>query len=410
MTTEQAMDFHGALVNEILPFWVRSVDREYGGYWCDIDEDGNRVGDGNKHIVTICRQIYTFSLGHRLTQHPDYLDYAAQGVDFFIEHFLDPKYGGFIRATDRAGVATDRGKFPYGEYFAIYSLAEYFRASGDKTALQHASDTYDLLEKYDWDHKRGGYYQDLNEDWSMRDNGKSTGHLLHAIEAVSNMYASTGESRYLDRLNAICDALVEHTWDPETGCQYEAFTGSWEHNPKRMNGLVLHGHTLECAALVQCIAAFTGNCDHMNFARKIMSYALRHGYDAEHGGVYFFSRPNGTLVNSDKMWWVQAEALSAISMAYRLSGDPFYYGWLQHLADFIYTKQRDARDGEWYSLLYADGTVRDGRKGWASPENRPVPAKGGYHVAKCLYHAARNLAAANGSPSTAKLTWADVAV
>jgi hypothetical protein len=42
-------------------------------------------------------------------------------------------------------------------------------------------------------------------------------------------------------------------------------------------------------------------------------------------------------------------------------------------------------------LLYADGSVRDGRKGWASPDFYPVPAKAAYHVVQGLYHAARNL-------------------
>ena len=101
-------------------------------------------------------------------------------------------------------------------------------------------------------------------------------------------------------------------------------------------------------------------------------------------------------------------------MAYRITGDQFYLGWLQHVAQFIFAKQRDAAVGEWHMLLYADGTVRDGRKGWASPEFHPVPAKGAYHVAQGLYHAARNLEAfaANGPtmPGTAGASWEDFAL
>jgi mannobiose 2-epimerase len=134
MSDSGAMDFRGSLVNEIVPFWERSVDHEYGGYLCSLDELGNRIGPGEKHIVTMCRQIYTFSLGHRLTGNQTWLDHAAQGVDFFLKHFLDETHGGFVRSTDRQGVVTNRTKYPYGEYFAIYALAEYYRASGDTTA------------------------------------------------------------------------------------------------------------------------------------------------------------------------------------------------------------------------------------------------------------------------------------
>ena len=62
--------------------------------------------------------------------------------------------------------------------------------------------------------------------------------------------------------------------------------------------------------------------------------------------------------------------------------------------------QRDRRDGEWYSSVYADGTIRDGRKG--------SPSKAAYHVAQGLHHAARNLALGEASRSTGG--WEDFAL
>jgi len=228
------------------------------------------------------------------------------------------------------------------------------------------------------------------------------------------MFAATGDRRYLSDLNRICDTLIAHTWDPVTGCQYESFTTDWQRDLGRLRGLVIYGHTVECAAFVLSAAGYTGNRDHLNFGQAILSYALRHGYDAVNGGIHFLGRPEGGVVNADKMWWVQSEGLSALSMAYRLTGDQFYLGWLRHLAEFVFTKQRDSTAGEWHMLLYADGTVRDGRKGWASPEFSPVPAKGGYHVAQGLHHAARNLElfTANGPtpPGDPAASWDDFAL
>ena len=76
-------------------------------------------------------------------------------------------------------------------------------------------------------------------------------------------------------------------------------------------------------------------------------------------------------------------------MAYRLTGDGLYLDWLRDQAAFVRRFQRDPDNGEWHMLLYADGTVRDGRKGRASPED--LPAKGAYHVVQGLQHAHRNL-------------------
>ena len=102
--------------------------------------------------------------------------------------------------------------------------------------------------------------------------------------------------------------------------------------------------------------------------------------------------------SADKMWWVQAETLSALSIAYRLTGDRLYLDWLRAQAEFVYGKQRDPADGEWYMLLYADGTIRDGHKGHADPVY--IPAKAAYHVVQGLHHAARNLGSVAASGPT----------
>jgi mannose/cellobiose epimerase-like protein (N-acyl-D-glucosamine 2-epimerase family) len=49
------IDFRAALVDAIAPFWERSIDREYGGYWVDLDQSGRREGRGDKHIITTAR-------------------------------------------------------------------------------------------------------------------------------------------------------------------------------------------------------------------------------------------------------------------------------------------------------------------------------------------------------------------
>jgi len=88
------------------------------------------------------------------------------------------------------------------------------------------------------------------------------------------------------------------------------------------------------------------------------------------------------VLDAGKTWWMQAEMLGALSLAYRLTGDVLYRDWLRDQAGFVHHRQRDPRDGEWYSLVYADGTIRDGRKGspskaaakpsrWRIPSEKP---------------------------------------
>ena len=83
----------------------------------------------------------------------------------------------------------------------------------------------------------------------------------------------------------------------------------------RTSGLIVYGHLIEAAACLSSIAGFTGNETHLRASRDLLEYSLRHAWDATHGGFYMFGRPDRGPVDTDKMWWVQAEALSALSMA-----------------------------------------------------------------------------------------------
>jgi cellobiose epimerase len=406
------IDFRAALLDEVLAFWERSVDREHGGYLVDIDREGALIGRGDKHIITTSRQLYSFSRGYRLSGRANYLDAARQGFDFLRRAFYDQSNGGWIRATTRTGEPIDRRKNPYGIVFSIYALSEYFLASQSEEALRLAAETYDLYDRHAWDHELGGIFFDLAEDWSVLDTSKSAGHMLHAMEAVSGMFEATRDERYLRDLNRLCDTYVERTFDPQTGCWLESFETDWRPNLTRTRGLIVYGHLIEAAAFLSSIAAFTGNQAHLLASRDMLGYCLRHAWDPTHGGFYFFGRPGGGPVDTDKMWWVQSEGLSALSMAYRLTGDDLYFHWLRDLSEFIQQYQRDPHTGEWNMLLYADGTVRDGRKGRASPED--VPAKGAYHVVQGLHHAARNLDVISRlgvtQPGRVPAAWADFAL
>src|SRR5262249_32412223 len=160
----------------------------------------------------------------------------------------------------------------------------------------------------------------------------------------------------------------------------------WQEATGRSRGLVNYGHIAEAAWFVASVAAFTGDRHHADFARSILGYALRRGWDRRHGGLHSDGHSRGDVAHTPQAVWMQAEMLGALSFAYRLTGDMLYHDWLGDQAQFVHRHQRDPRDGEWYSSVYADGTVRDGRKG--------SPSKAAYHVAQGLFHADRNLAAA----------------
>ena len=397
------LDFRGALLREVLPFWDRSIDREHGGFITDLDTHGHRHGNGDKHLVMQTRMIYSYSLGYRLTGNATYLAHAQQGVEFIRRHFYDERHGGWFRTTNRTGEPIDRDKWPYGIAFAVYALADYYRAGGDADALRLARETFDLQWTRAWDAGLGGIFWNLRQDWSPADPTKRIDSMLHTMEAASSMLAATGEPRYLDCLNQLCRTIMERTYDPAHGCTLEWFDRDWREVTDRTRGLINYGHVAESAWFTSAVAAFTGDQEVADFGRSLLGFVLRQGWDGLHGGIYSYGRSDGPVVDTDKVWWMQAELLGALSLAYRLTGDILYRDWLARQAHFVFEKQRDATVGEWHSTVYADGTVRDGRKG--------SPAKAMYHVAQGLYHADTNLAAAaRGATRESKPEWASFAL
>ena len=166
------------LNEELLPFWeTHGVDEVYGGYLTTFDENGNVKEDEDKYIVTQTRMIWAYSAFARKLGHKEYLPRAKQGVEFFIRHFWDEKYGGWYWKTARDGSLLDNGKVVYGQTFAIYALAEYTLASGDQIGKEYACRTFDLLQKYCADTRFGGYLENMEPDWTPSEPGFAAGDL-----------------------------------------------------------------------------------------------------------------------------------------------------------------------------------------------------------------------------------------
>jgi mannose/cellobiose epimerase-like protein (N-acyl-D-glucosamine 2-epimerase family) len=131
------------------------------------------------------------------------------------------------------------------------------------------------------------------------------------------------------------------------------------------------------------MAAFTGENRYRDLAHAELDYALQHGWDDQHGGLYSYGAPGGGATDRRKVWWMQSEFLDALAIFYRLTGEQRYMKYLKRQAEYIARKQRDPVFGEWYALCDRDGTPIDARKGHEY--------KAAYHVVQGLYQADRHL-------------------
>jgi mannobiose 2-epimerase len=394
------------LTEKVIPFWLnRSVDKDYGGYKTCFDENGAVSQDKDKYIVTQSRMLWGFSyLYHRCSNEdrPRMKAAADQGARFLIEHFWDPDYGGFIWKTDQTGKALDKGKLIYGESFALYALAEYYRLSGEVRILEYAEKTFELMQIYAADTLNGGYYENLEPDWRLSPGGKYAGDRksldihMHLMEAYTTLYAVSTREIHGRKLLECIDLLMSRMINCTVGYGYNQFDPEFHRipainiyrtwNDDRETGERIlepvdstsYGHNVELSWLMK-LALDTLNHEKPKYTavmQKLLDHSLQHGYDYEYGGVFRDGVADQEVLVTDKEWWQNFEALVGYANGYLCFADKRYLKALEGTWFFVRDKFINALVGESRQLL--------SRTGEPLVSNMGNPWKGIYHTGRAL--------------------------
>jgi mannobiose 2-epimerase len=96
------------------------TDAQKGGYYGEIDGHDRIVLNADKGAILNARILWAFSAAYRVMQRQEYLVAAERAKRYFIEHFVDPQYGGVYWSVDCNGDPRDTKKQIYAIGFAIY--------------------------------------------------------------------------------------------------------------------------------------------------------------------------------------------------------------------------------------------------------------------------------------------------
>ena len=394
----------------ILPFWIRSgIDKKYGGFILNFDENGNALGDVEKMLVTQTRMIWGFSILSRAYKSDEYLGYAKQGVDFFIKNFWDDKYGGWFWTVQPDGEMIDGGKVVYGQTFAVYALSEYVLASQDVKILEYAKKTFDLLQKYATDTLNGGYYENLQRDWSIAPYGVEAGDIkslnihMHMLEAYTTLYECTKEEIHRRKLQEVIDLVLHKMTDINIGCGFDQFGPELIRRPavsiprtwtqdREVNSEIadsinttFYGHNIELAWLLNRANDVLGKPYHTyDYVEKMLvDHSLKYGFDYAHGGVYYAGHYEGEATRLEKEWWENCEALIGFWDAYEHLGEEKYVDAFIKTWEFCNRHMINHEIGEWYQLVSREGKVLVGCIGntW----------KGIYHTGRAMLECKQRL-------------------
>ena len=400
-----------SLEEGIIPFWLeRSWDAEHGGFLTNFDEHGRALDTPEKYLNTQCRLIWWFStLSRRYPEQAAFGELARNGLDFLLAHFWDAEHGGWYWKVRRDGSLLDAGKVVYGQSFAIYALAEYALATHDPRGLVYAEKTFDLLQKYCADTLHGGYYENLEPDWTVSAPGFCAGDRkgldthMHLLEAFTTLYAASGEEIHRRKLLEVTDLIVRYMIDPDTGCgrnQFDlafhpipaiAIRRTWNAEregeaPAIPTDTTSYGHNVELAWLMHR-AVQTAEADpepYYPVMRRLLDHALAHGVDWEYGGIYRDGTASGGPLIKDKEFWQNAEVLVGFLDGFETFGETRYLDAFETIWRFVEAYMLVPEVGEWRTLLDRRGRPIDPKIG--------NPWKVAYHSGRATLECVTRLA------------------
>ena len=384
------------LTSDILPFWINHMQDPRGGFYGRIDGNGKLDADAPRGLILNARILWTFSQAYGLLGRPEYLEAATRAKQYIAEHFIDRDHGGAYWSLNADGSPLDTKKQFYAIAFAVYGLAEYYRAichldqakraersldCARDDSLKLAISLYKSIEDHSYDSARGGYIEASTREWGaiedMRLSEKDENYAktmnthLHILEAYTGLYRVWKDAGLHDRLRGLIQLFLDKIIQPD-GHLGLFFDEDWNLH----GGMQSFGHDIETSWLIVEAAEVLSESgdlgDRLLYmeclgASRDLAAAATEGLTPD--GMIYEYNPSTGYRKEDRDWWVQAEAVVGYLNRYQLAGAPDDLE--RCLAEWDYIKRAIiAPDGEWYWGRRADGSVNldDDRAGfWKCP-------------------------------------------
>lgn len=353
------------LESNILSFWMEhTLDEKNGGFHGFISRDLTVNHEAGKSLVLNTRILWTFASAYRITGNEAYLKIAERAYRYVNEYFTDQQYGGLYWMVDAAGKPAETKKQVYGQAFAIYAFSEYHRATGNEAALQQAVELFHTLERYSYDREYKGYFEALTRDWQETgDNSlsekdlnekKSMNTHLHVMEGYTNLYRVWKSDELHAKLKDLIEITIKHIINEDNAHFILFFDEQWNGKSEHIS----YGHDIEGSWLLVEAAEVLGDeallASAKAIAIRMAEATLNEGVD-EDGGLFNEAGPEG-LIDTDKDWWPQAEAVVGFYNAYQMTGDEKYREAAVRSWQFIESFIIDKEHGEWHWSVMRDGS------------------------------------------------------
>ncbi len=366
------------LTQNLLPYWMSTIpDTINGGFYGRVDAKEKVYPEADKGGILNARILWTFSSAFRVLKDSTYLNLANYARDYIVDHFLDEEFGGAYRTVNMEGDPKDTRKHTLTESYFIYAFAEYYRATGDQSALDIAIEIFELLEKHALDKDLNGYFEVFTRNWershdfligenSPQDEKTMITH-LHLVEAYAGLYRVWPEKHMAERLRNILNVFIEKIVDKETFHLIYFLDRNWNATTQ----IDSYGHDIEAAWLIVEAARLLNDPGLLEEVEKLsikIADAASEGIEADGSMLTEKDLSTGHVVTI-RSWWEQAESVVGYLNAYEITEDEAYLNTAIGSWEYIKENFIDKEHGGWYALVSESGEPagRDKANYWTCP-------------------------------------------
>lgn len=369
--------YRETLLDDVIPWWEKhGLDRNGGINTC-IRDDGTLVSR-DRWNWSQWRAVWVFSkLYNTVERKKRWLETARGIYEFVTAHGpLDSGHWPLLLSGD--GKLQRGYESIYVDGFALYGLAELYRATGDPGVYRHTARTLEAFA-----HALNN--EDPPPAWPYPIPQGWWPHGLSMIASISCYEVADAlqhqEARVLaDRHHG---HVMRTCWRNNRGVVLEWLGRDGQEVPSPEGTAVVPGHAIESMWFQTHIALARKDSGTVETALDIIRRHLELGWDDEYGGLYLAVDANaesdvGWDHAEKKLWWPHTEALYATLLAYHLTGEAWALDWHHRVREWSYSHFPVADYGEWTQKLDRYGNVLN--------EDLVLPVKDPFHLPRALIY------------------------
>jgi mannose-6-phosphate isomerase len=378
--------------------WGRHLPLTPGGYAENVDSNWKEVLDTQRTIVTQARLVYVFChcsrLGNKelhMLADVELAKLAIESVRRMMSVFWKPELRGWIRSTDKIGNPLDTTLDSYGQSFGLFALALDYRVRNNPETRNTARQVLAALNEHASAPYGGGYLE-------YRPGGNPAPGLpfpnlrrqdphMHLFEAFLAWYAVDRCGPWLERVQAMLQLMREKFRQPD-GSLAAYFDENLNPAEGEAGKIRIIGDHYEWIWLLGQYEKITGDSSLRKDAEGLYAFAEKYGKDTD-GLAFSAVDSGGTVLDRNKLLWMQLEMLKGYITLYEWTGDPVIFQTAKNTFKLIQEKYMHT-GVLFYNKLDADG----------KPDPSPSLSRLLYHFCMAVCEAERVF----GSPEWGNIT------